>query len=76
MKGLPNDTFRGGSTLIVDLTIPDVKYCIVKRVNSETRRTRTLQFHAMVAADPLRRLLLAPEAGEPFALLHAFGEQG
>jgi hypothetical protein len=74
LKGLPNDTFRGGSTLIVDLTIPDVKYCIVKRVNSETRRTRTLQFHAMIAADPLRRLLLAPEAGEPFALLHAFGE--
>jgi subtilisin family serine protease len=67
-------TFRGGSTLVIDLTIPDVKYCIVKRVNSETRRKRTLEFHASVAADPLRRLLLAAEGGEPFGLLHAFGE--
>ena len=46
----------------------------LKRVNSETRQKRTLAFHATVAGDPLRRLLLAAEGEEPFGLLHAFGE--
>jgi hypothetical protein len=75
LAGTVGGTFRGGSTLVIDLTIPDVKYCIVKRVNSASRRKRTQAFHAALAADPLRRLLLAPEGREPFGLLHAFGEQ-
>ena len=74
LAGTINGMFRGGSTLIVDLSIPDIRYSIIKRVNSETRQKRTLDFHARVAADPLRRLLLAAEGGEPFGLLHALGE--
>lgn len=74
LKGTIGGTFQGGSTLIVDLATPGLKYCIVKRVNSETRQKRTLEFHATVAGDPLRRLLLAAEGAEPFGLLHAFGE--
>ena len=74
LPGTIGGMFRGGSTLVVDLSEPKVRYCIVKRLDSESRQKRTLEFHAGVAADPLRRLLLAPEQGEPFGLLHALGE--
>ena len=73
LEGTIGGTFRGGSTLVIDLTIPAVRYCITKWVNSETRRKRTLEFHTSVTSDPLRRLLLAAEGGEPFGLLHALG---
>lgn len=76
LDGTIGGTFSGGSTLVIDLTVPDVRYCIVKRVTSETRRTRTLEFQRSVAADPLRRLLLGAEGGEPFALLHALDGHG
>ena len=74
LVGAIGGTFHGGSTLVIDLAALEVKYCIRKRVNSDTRRKRTLEFHAGVTADPLRRLLLAAEGGEPFGLLHALGE--
>jgi hypothetical protein len=73
LAGAIGGTFRGGSTLVIDLSIPAVRYCILKRVNSETRQKRTLDFHARVSADPLRRLLLAADGNEPFGLLHALG---
>ena len=74
LTGTIGGVFHGGSTLVIDLAASEVKYCIRKRVNSATRRKRTLDFHATVTADPLRRLLLAAEGGEPFGLLHALGE--
>lgn len=63
--------FRGGSTLVIDLTTPEVTYCIIKRIDSESRQRRTEEFLRDVHRDPLRALLLAPNPEEPFAALHA-----
>ncbi len=76
-KGLPAHTFRGGSTLVVDLSEPAVRFRIVKRMGSTRRRARTAAFHAAAARDPLRALHLAQGGHEPFAALHALGgEEG
>lgn len=66
--------FRGGSTLVIDLSKPEVKYRIVKRIDSDSREERTVAFLREVARDPLRSLLLAPDRNEPFAALHALAE--
>ncbi len=71
VTGAPAFGFHGGATLIVDLTVPEVKYCVYKKVNSATRRARTALFVTETHADPLRRLFFAPDRAEPFAALHA-----
>jgi subtilisin family serine protease len=63
--------FRGGSTLVIDLSTPEVKYCIIKNIDSASREQRTVDFLRDVSRDPLRALLLAPNPEEPFAALHA-----
>ena len=68
--------FRGGSTLIVDLSVPAIQYKITKRVDSETRQERTAAFLKEALADPLRALALVPDRREPFAALHAIAEVG
>ena len=68
--GIPQHTFRGGSTLVVDLSVPEVKYRIVKRMTSADRRSRTAAHVRELTADPLRALLFGPEQREPFAALH------
>jgi hypothetical protein len=75
-EGTPAYTFRGGSTLVVDLTVPEVKYRIVKRVQSEDRRDRTEAYIRELTGDPLRALFFGPNVREPFAALHALGEEG
>jgi hypothetical protein len=67
-------TFRGGSTLVVDLTKSHVKYAIRKRINSETRKKRTEQFLNDALADPLKSLLLGTGEREPFAALHSLAD--
>lgn len=72
--GAPAHVFRGGSTLIVDLTAPAaqaVKYKITKNVSSSERRDRTTAFVREASADPIRALFFAPNRKEPFAALHA-----
>ncbi|HYC88109.1 MAG TPA: S8 family serine peptidase [Thermoanaerobaculia bacterium] len=68
--------FRGGATLVVDLTVPDVKYRIVKNFNSADRQSRTNAFVQSAVADPLRALLVAPAGGEHFMAMHALAEEG
>jgi hypothetical protein len=68
-------TFRGGSTLIVDLLKNDILYSIRKRITNEQRRERTAQFVNHVESDPLRALFLSPHRTEPFAALHALIDQ-
>jgi hypothetical protein len=72
----PSHDFRGGSTLVVDLSIPEVKYRIVKNINSPDRRERTANFVREAAADPLRGLFFAPKRSEPFAALHSLADEG
>lgn len=74
--GTPSHRFRGGSTLVVDLSRSEVKYRIVKRINSPDRRARTSAFVRLAAADPLRALFFAPERREPFAALHTLADDG
>ena len=68
-------TFRGGSTLIVDLLKNDILYSIRKRITNEQRQERTARFVNQVESDPLRALFLSPHRTEPFAALHALIDQ-
>ena len=63
--------FLGGSTIILDLTRPEIKYRIMKRVSSTNREARTAAFLRDALQDPLRSLMLATDRKEPFALLHS-----
>jgi hypothetical protein len=74
--GTPRHAFRGGSTLIVDLAVPEIKYRIVKNIGSTGRRARTAAFVRAQAADPLRALFFSAERKEPFAALHALADGG
>lgn len=69
-------TFRGGSTIVVDLTKPAVQYAIIKNIESPTRQQRTTDFLKAALADPVQALLLAPDQPEKFAALHAIAELG
>jgi hypothetical protein len=68
--------FRGGSTLVVDLSVPAVKYRITKRIDSKKRQERTAAFVREAATDPLRSLFFASGRAEPFAALHALADEG
>ena len=69
-------TFRGGSTLVVDLAKPAVQYAIIKNIESPTRQERTTDFLKAALADPVQALLLTPDQPEKFAALHALAELG
>jgi hypothetical protein len=75
-SGTPPHFFRGGSTLIVDLSVPEVKYTIFKRIASRERQDRTAAFVRQAMADPLRALFFAADRPEPFAALHALADEG
>ena len=66
-------TFRGGSTLVVDLSKPGVDYAIRKDIKSEKRQERTAAFVGNALRDPLQALLIRKNR-EPFAALHAFAD--
>jgi hypothetical protein len=75
-KGIvPGNLFRGGSTLVVDLSVPEVKYRIVKNIGSTDREARTAAFAKAAADDPLRALFFTPRQGEPFAALHVLSDE-
>ncbi|MEO5588407.1 MAG: S8 family serine peptidase [Gemmatimonadaceae bacterium] len=74
--GTPAHEFRGGSTLVVDLSVPEVKYSIRKNIDSTSRRARTAAFVREARADPLRALFVSPKRREPFAALHALADDG
>ncbi len=75
-NGIPEYLFRGGSTLVVDLSVPEVKYRIIKNIRSDTRQARTSNFIREANADPLRALFFTAGRGEPFAALHALADDG
>jgi hypothetical protein len=66
--------FRGGSTLVVDLSVPEIKYKIVKNIGSVHRRRRTAAFVSKSLSDPLHALFFGPGRREPFAALHALAD--
>lgn len=69
--------FRGGATLVVDLTAAEaVKYRIIKNIESSTRQRSTTAFVQSAIADPLRALLVAPAGNEHFVALHLLADEG
>jgi hypothetical protein len=62
--------------MIVDLSVPEIKYRIVKNIGSAGRRARTAAFVRAETADPLRALFFSPDRAEPFAALHALADEG
>jgi hypothetical protein len=73
--GLPR--FRGGSTIVVDLTVDnDIKYRIVKNIANADRQQSTAAFVTSAMADPLRALLVAPSGDESFMALHSLADEG
>ncbi|MCG6878423.1 MAG: S8 family serine peptidase [Deltaproteobacteria bacterium] len=55
--------FRGGATLVVDLTRSSIRYCITKNMNSVERKDRQLAYtNQLVGSQQFH--------GEPFAALH------
>jgi subtilisin family serine protease len=75
-SGAPSHLFRGGSTLVVDLSIPEVKYKIIKNITSRSRQKTTANFIRKALADPLRALFFSPDRREPFAALHSLADDG
>lgn len=79
-RDIPRHLFRGGTTLVLDLSVdgprPEsmIRYSIGKGITNKTRRARTAVFVQKNADDPLRALMFASGRPEPFAALHAFGE--
>ena len=69
--------FRGGCTLILDLEKQELRYAVVKRINSDNRLRRQRKFKTEGAAASLRTTYFGrPDLGrEPFAFLHASHEQ-
>jgi hypothetical protein len=74
--GTPAFDFHGGATLVVDLSVPEIKYAVSKRLVSQDRRDRTRRFVRESTADPLRALFFSPDAREPFAALHSLADEG
>ncbi|PKN62085.1 MAG: peptidase S8 [Deltaproteobacteria bacterium HGW-Deltaproteobacteria-15] len=75
-NGTPEYLFTGGATLVVDLSVPAVRYRIFKNINSNSRQTRTADFIREATADPLRALFFTAGQNEPFAALHALADDG
>ena len=69
--------FRGGVTLILDLETQQLRYAVVKRINSANRLRREREFRATGTVSSLRATYFGrPDLKrEPFAFLHASHEQ-
>ena len=74
--GTPSHIFRGGSTLVVDLSLSEVKYRIVKNIKSKNRQVRTADFVREADGDPFRALFFDPNRREPFAAMHSLADDG
>jgi hypothetical protein len=61
--------FRGGATLIIDLSSFEIKYCIVKSISSSERLKLQLKY-AMNRSSEEQNAALLMQDDEPFAALH------
>jgi hypothetical protein len=61
--------FRGGATLIIDLSSFEIKYCIVKSISSSERLKLQLKY-AMNRSSEEQNAALLMQGDEPFAALH------
>ncbi|HEX8393542.1 MAG TPA: hypothetical protein VF665_14455 [Longimicrobium sp.] len=70
---IPGFTFRGGCTLILDLESQQLRYAVVKRIDSENRLRRQRTYRSGGESPGLRMTYFGSVQDdiEPFALLHA-----
>ncbi len=73
VKGVKR-VFRGGATLVVDLSLPEIKYSIIKEIDNAKRLEMTTEFVRKVNKDALSALLFSPDRPEPFAALHTLAD--
>jgi len=66
-------SFRGGCTLIIDLSKVQIQYAIVKNIDSQNRADRTAAFLTEAMQDPFGGSCSRP-VGEPFAALHSLAD--
>jgi subtilisin family serine protease len=66
--------FHGGSTLIIDLKKPELKYAIRKRIWNDEREAGTRAFLERTLQNPLMAMLLDPARLDRFAALHALAD--
>lgn len=66
--------FPGGCSLIFDLTVPAITYCVGKGVANQARRDSTTAFVEKSRADPLHALFFRPDPRRPFAALHQLSD--
>lgn len=66
--------FRGGSTLLVNMTTGKVRYCIIKDTASQTRRRRQADYISGAGGSSLSAMYFGQDFDEPFAMLHRNGE--
>jgi hypothetical protein len=72
-----NIKFKGGCTLILDETIPLLKYCITKRIDDEVRMKQAQEFESQFALG-IREIYSSQEynansvddSSEPFCIIH------
>ncbi len=73
-EGYETMAFEGGSTIVADLELARIMYCIRKPLGSLTRRERQRSFLRELAGSSLRATYFGPpdvtNMREPFALLH------
>jgi hypothetical protein len=69
----PAHPFYGGTTIVLDLSPPSIRYLIGKNINNRDRRERTAAFRRENANDALRDLIFGMRP-EPFAALHTLGD--
>jgi hypothetical protein len=69
----PAHPFYGGTTIVLDLSPPSIRYLIGKNINNRDRRERTATFRRENANDALRDLIFGMRP-EPFAALHTLGD--
>jgi quinol monooxygenase YgiN len=71
--------FRGGCTVVFDLQLRSVRYCILKDINSENRLNRQREFLTRGSMPSLQATyfgrLEQDKEGEAFAFLHATSEE-
>ncbi len=67
--GTPAFTFSGGSTLVVDLAEPRIRYRVVKHISSVQRKKRVATYLQEVDPDTLDAIGACRESAEPLAEL-------
>lgn len=66
--------FHGGSTLMVDMNEPELRYAIRKGIDNQNRERSTAAFLQRSLKNPVTALLLDGDRHDRFPALHALAD--